>query len=141
MTNLPWLKWNISKYFRNQGLQVRLRSIKLGNTAIDGEVIGNGYRIALEIKTPRDDVTRALGQLIEALAFGYDNAALVTTLSRASKIDKTVFAKIGFILLAIDSKGNVTRSGGDCRRNEIEHVNYSSFHNSDKALMPSSHYV
>ena len=50
MTNLRWLKWKITKYYRDQGLQVHLRSIKLGNTAIDGEVIGNGYRIALEIK-------------------------------------------------------------------------------------------
>src|SRR5208283_1070211 len=108
MTNLSWLKWCISRHFRNQGLQVRLRSIKLGNTAIDGEVIGNGYRIALEIKTPRDDVTRALGQLTEALAFGYDRAALVTTLNKAKKINRTVFTKTGFVLLAIDSKGNVS---------------------------------
>jgi hypothetical protein len=109
MTNLRWLKWKIGKYYRNQGLQVHIHSIKLGNTAIDGEVIGNGYRIALEIKTPRDDITRALGQLTEAIAFGYDKAALVTSLSRAKKINRVVFAKTGFILLAIDSKGHVTK--------------------------------
>lgn len=108
MTNLRWLKWNIAKYYRSQGLQVHLRSIRLGNTAIDGEVIGNGYRIALEIKTPGDDVTRGLGQLTEALAFGYDKAALVTTLSKAKKINRAVFDKIGFLLLAVNSEGNVS---------------------------------
>ena len=85
-----------------------MRPIRLGNTAIDGEVIGNGYRIALEIKTPRDDVTRGLGQLTEALAFGYDKAALVTTLNKAKKINPKVFVKTGFILLAADSAGRIT---------------------------------
>ena len=109
MTNLRWLKWHIARYYRDQGYQVYLRSIRLGNTAIDGEAIGNGIRIALEIKTPRDDVTRALGQLTEAIAFGYDKAALVTTLNKARKINRLVFGNTGFILLAIDSKGFVTK--------------------------------
>jgi hypothetical protein len=89
-------------------LQVRLQSISLGNTAIDGEVIGNGWRMALEIKTPEDDITRGLGQMAEAIAFGYDKAALVTTLKKAKKIDRTVFDKTGLVLLGVDSKGNVT---------------------------------
>src|SRR5208282_4115304 len=105
MTNLRWLQWHVTRYYRNQGLQVRIRSIRLGNTAIDGEVIGNGYRIALEIKTPSDDVTRALGQLTEALAYGYDRAALVTTLSKAKRINRKVFDRAGFLLFAVDSKG------------------------------------
>ena len=109
MTNLRWLKWHIASYYRNQRYQVNLHSIKLGNTAIDGEVIGKGVRIALEIKTCRDDVTRGLGQLTEALVFGYDKAALVTTLRKAKTIDRTVFDKMGFLLLGIDSSGNVTR--------------------------------
>ena len=107
MTKLRWLKWHITQYYRNQGFQVHLRSIKLGNTAIDGEVIGKGIRIALEIKTPRDDVTRGLGQLTEAIAFGYDKAALVTTMRKAKKINRTVFDKMGFLLLAVDSGGKV----------------------------------
>ena len=113
MTNLRWLKWKITKYYRNQGLQIHLHSIKLGNAAIDGEVIGNGYRIALEIKTPKDDITRALGQLTEAMAFGYDKAALVTTLSKAKKINLKVFVKNGFMLLAADSKGKITNLTAD----------------------------
>ena len=47
-----------------------MRSIKLGNVAIDGEVEGNGWKMALELKTPRDDITRWIGQLAEALAYG-----------------------------------------------------------------------
>lgn len=108
MTNLRWLKWHITKHYRNQGLQVRLRSIKLGNTAIDGEVLGPGWKMALEIKTPRDDVTRGLGQLTEALSYGYDRAALITTLRNARRIDGTVFERFGFVLLGIDSKGDIT---------------------------------
>jgi hypothetical protein len=84
-----------------------LCSIRLGNTAIDGEVICDGYRIALEIKTPRDDVTRGLGQLTEAIAYGYDKAALVTTMNKARKIHRAVFAKTGFTLLAVNSSGDV----------------------------------
>src|SRR5208283_4059558 len=95
-------------YYRSQGFRVHLRSIRLGNTAIDGEAIGNGVRIALEIKTPGDDVARGLGQLTEAIAFGYDKAALVTTLNKAKKINREVFDKTGFILLAVNSKGDVT---------------------------------
>ena len=45
----------------NRVLQVRLRSITLGNTAIDGEIIGDGWKMALEIKTPKDDAARGLG--------------------------------------------------------------------------------
>ena len=74
---------------------------------IDGEVIGDGLRMTIELKTPRDDVTRGIGQLAEALAFGYDKAALVTTLNKAKKINRKVFDKLGLILLGVDSKGDV----------------------------------
>jgi hypothetical protein len=60
-------------------------------------------------KTPKDDVTRGLGQLTEALAFGYDKAALVTTSSKAKKINGEVFDKTGFVLIAVNSKGKVTK--------------------------------
>jgi hypothetical protein len=84
-----------------------MRSIKLGNVAIDGEVEGKGWKIALELKTPRDDVTRGIGQLAEALAYGYNRVALVTTLRAAKDIDARVFDKLGLVLLGVDSKGNV----------------------------------
>ena len=79
----------------------------MGNCAIDGEVIGKGCRIALEIKTPGDDVTRGIGQLTEALAYGYDKATMVTTFCKAKTIDCRVFRKMNLILLGVDSKGNV----------------------------------
>ena len=107
MTNLRWLKWATARHFRSQGLQVKMRSIKLGNVMIDGEVEGKGWRMALELKTPRDDVTRGIGQLAEALAYGYSQVALVTTLKAAREIDSKVFDKLGFVLLGVDSKGNL----------------------------------
>jgi hypothetical protein len=107
MTNVRWLKWVINKHFRQKSLKVHLASIRLGNVAIDGEVEGKGCKMALEIKTPGDDITRGIGQLAEALAYGYNQVAFVTTLRTAKKIDPAVFDKLGLVLLGIDSKGNV----------------------------------
>jgi hypothetical protein len=107
LTNLRWLKWAIARHFRQKGLKVHLASIRLGNVAIDGEVEGKGWKMALEIKTPGDDITRGIGQLAEALAYGYNQVALVTTLRTAKRIDSAVFDRLGLVLLGIDSKGNV----------------------------------
>ncbi len=101
------MKWAITRHFRSKGLQVQMRSIRLGNVAIDGEVLGKGWKMALELKTPRDDVTRGIGQLAEALAYGYNEVALVTTMRAARNIDSKVFDKLGLVLLGVDSKGNV----------------------------------
>jgi len=38
-----------------------MHSIKLGNAAIDGEVEGKGWKMALELKTPTDDITTGIG--------------------------------------------------------------------------------
>jgi len=108
MTNLRWLKWVITRHFRSKGLQVQIHSIRLGNVAIDGEVLGKGWKMALELKTPQDDVTRGIGQLSEALASGYSTAALVTSVRHAKRIKPTVFRN-GLILLGVDSKGYVTK--------------------------------
>jgi hypothetical protein len=43
-----------------------MHTIRLGNVAIDGEVIGEDWKMAIELKTPRDDITRGIGQLAEA---------------------------------------------------------------------------
>ena len=64
-------------------------------------------RIAIEVKTPSDDLARGLGQLGEALASGYNRGVLVTTLRRAKQIGSPIFNIPGFTLLAVDSKGNV----------------------------------
>jgi hypothetical protein len=107
LTNLRWMKWAIAKHFRDKGLKVQMRSIKLGNVAIDGEVEGKGWKMVLELKTPTDDITRGIGQLSEALAYGYDQVALVTTSRNAKRIDPAVFDRLGMVLLGTDSKGNV----------------------------------
>lgn len=41
--------------------------------------------MTMELKTPGDDLTRGLEQVAEALAFGYNRAAIVTTLRRAKR--------------------------------------------------------
>jgi len=107
MTNLRWLEWAVKKHFRDKGLRVKIGSIRLGNVVIDGEVEGKGWKMALELKTPRDDVTRGIGQLAEALAYGYNQGAMVTTLRASRKIDSKVFDKLGLVLLGVDSKGVV----------------------------------
>jgi hypothetical protein len=107
MTNIRWIKWAITRHFKQQGLKVRLAPIILGNATIDGEVIGDGWKMALELKTPSDDIVRGLGQIIEALAYGYDKTALVTILRKSKRIDLAVFDRFGLTLLGIDSKANV----------------------------------
>jgi hypothetical protein len=102
-----FLKWAIRRHFREKGFKVRIARIRLGNTEVDGEVEGKGWKMALEIKTPGDDLTRGLGQLAEAVAFGYKACALVTTLRKARRVDATVFDRLGLVLLGVDSKGQV----------------------------------
>ncbi len=102
-----FLKWAIRRHFRKQGLKIRLARIRLGNTEVDGEVEGQGWKMALEIKTPRDDLTRGLGQVAEALAFGYQSAAVVTTFRKARSVQPIVFDRLGIVLLGVDFKGRV----------------------------------
>jgi len=103
-----FLKWAVRRYYRSLGSEVRIGRIRLGNTEIDGEAVGlNGEKIAIEVKTLSDDLARGLGQLAEALASGYDQAVLVTTLKRANRIGSPIFSIPGFTLLAVDSKGEV----------------------------------
>jgi len=90
------------------GYKVSMRRIRLGNTEVDGEAIGpQGERIAIEIKTPRDDLARGIGQIAEALAFGYHKAVLVTTLKNTRTIDDSVFKRFRFGLIGADSHGNI----------------------------------
>ena len=102
------MKWVVKRHYKVLGFKVSMRRIRLGNTEVDGEAIGsNGERIAIEIKTPRDDLARGIGQIAEALAFGYDRAVLVTTLKNTRTIDDSVFKKFGFGLIGVDSRGNI----------------------------------
>jgi len=102
-----FLKWAIKRHYKALGYKVSMRRIRLGNTEVDGEAIGpNGERIAIEIKTPRDDLARGIGQLAEALSFNYDKAVLVTTHRNARTIQDSAFKKFGFGLIGVDSRGN-----------------------------------
>ena len=71
MTNEKWLRWAIAHHFRKKGYKVNMKWIRVGNAIIDGEVIGNKWRMAPEIKSGHDDAIRGLGQLFMALAHGY----------------------------------------------------------------------
>jgi len=103
-----FLKRAVKRYYRSLGYGIRIARIRLGNCEIDGEAVGlDGKKIAIEIKTPSDDLARGLGQLAEALASGYSQAVLVTTLRKARRIESPIFRLPEFTILAVDSKGNV----------------------------------
>ena len=53
MTNERWLRWAIAKHFRGNGLNVNMKLVKVRKAVIDGEIIGEGWRMALEIKAGR----------------------------------------------------------------------------------------
>jgi hypothetical protein len=86
-----------------------MRSIKVGNASIDGEVTGEGWKMALEIKSGHDDVIRGLGQLSAALAHGYSSAALVVSLRHAKKLNSTTFSRNNIVILGVDSKAHVSQ--------------------------------
>jgi len=103
-----FLKRAVKKHFKALGYTVRMRRIRLGNAEIDGEALGvKGERIAIEVKTPNDDVVRGVGQIAEASAFGYNQVVLVTTLRNAKKINGVVFHYYGWALLGVDAKGEL----------------------------------
>ena len=81
--------------------------IHCGNCLIDGEVRFKVWHMAIELKSDKDDILRGLGQLMEALAHGYDMALLVTSQSRAEKLDIKVFEVTGIGLATVNSKGEL----------------------------------
>ena len=83
-----------------------MRPLKVGNALIDGEVVGQGWKMALEIKSTKDDVIRGIGQCTEALAKGYQSAALVTSVQHSRRIKSDVFCD-HLVLLGIDARGRV----------------------------------
>ena len=114
MTNERWLKWAIARYYRSHGFKVTMKPSRAGNAMIDGVTVSpEGERIAIEIKSPRDDVVRGIGQCCEALAGGYSRAALVTTLRVAKKLKKWVFQRRGMKLIGVDAKARVHRYDSD----------------------------
>ena len=92
MVSSKFLTARITRYYRIKGYKVE-REIKLGNCVIDLQAIHprTKERIAIEIKGSGDDLIRGIGQLAEALAWGYDQAVLVTPLRETKTIALKVF--------------------------------------------------
>jgi hypothetical protein len=56
-----------------------MKPARVGNAMVDGVAIGpEGERIAIEVKSPSDDIIRGIGQCAEAIAAEYNRAVLVT---------------------------------------------------------------
>ena len=55
VTNERWLRWATARHFREKGFRVNMKPVKVGNAAIDGEVTGERWKMALEIKSGHDE--------------------------------------------------------------------------------------
>jgi len=109
-----FLKWSLKKQLEQKGYMVEYRRIRVANFEIDGEAFSNnGERIAIEIKSKNDDVCRGVGQLCEALAYGYNKAILATSLRKAKKLDRKVFEYFRILLVGIDGSGRVSFLNGE----------------------------
>ena len=114
MTNERWLKWAIGRYYRSLGYKVSMKPARAGNAIVDGVALSSeGERIAIEVKSPSDDIIRGVGQCAEALAGGYSRAVLVTTLRVAKKLRKQVFQRRSLKLLGVDEKARIHRYDSD----------------------------
>ena len=114
MTNERWLKWAIGRYYRSLGYKVSMKPARVGNAMVDGVALSpDGERIAIEVKSPSDDIIRGIGQCFEALAAGYSRAVLVTTLRVAKKLRKRVFQRRGLKLIGVDAKARIHRYDAD----------------------------
>jgi len=109
---------------------------------IDGVAISpEGERIAIEVKSPRDDLVRGIGQCYEAVCAGYTRAILVTTLRVAKRLRKRVFQRRGIRLIGIDAKARVHRYDADgwpCWAREESCARSGNFNFREWSLDPSS---
>jgi hypothetical protein len=91
-----------------------MKPARAGNAMVDGVAFTpENERIAIEVKSPRDDIIRGVGQCFEALAAGYNRAVLVTTLRVARKLRKRVFQRRGLKLIGVDAKARIHRYDSD----------------------------
>jgi predicted RecB family endonuclease len=105
VTNERWLKWAIARYYRSHGYKVTMKPARAGNAMVDGVAVSpDGERIAIEVKSPRDDIIRGVGQCYEAICAGYNRAVLVTTLRVARRLKKQAFQRRGIRLVGVDAK-------------------------------------
>jgi len=76
-----FLRRAIKQSCEGQGYRVNFsKGIHVGCGMIDGEAICEPYYIAIELRSDGDYVSRGLGQLLEALAHGYNQASSKTVL-------------------------------------------------------------
>jgi len=114
MTNERWLKWAVARYYRSLGYKVSMKPAHVGNAMVDGVAVSpEGERIAIEVKSPRDDIVRGIGQCFEALAAGYSRGVLVTTLRVAKRLRKRVFHHRRLRLIGVDAKARIHRYDAD----------------------------
>jgi predicted RecB family endonuclease len=91
-----------------------MKPARAGNAVVDGVAVGpDGERTAIEVKSPRDDIMRGIGQCYEAVCAGYTQAVLVTTLRIARKLRKKAFQRRGIRLIGVDAKAQVHRYDPD----------------------------
>jgi hypothetical protein len=90
-----------------------MKAARAGNAAVDGIAIGlNGEKLALEIKSPHDDIVRGVGQCFEALNASYSQAVLVTSLEVGKRLRKRVFqGKLK--LIGVDARARIHRFDQD----------------------------
>ncbi|MEM2384932.1 MAG: hypothetical protein QXX99_02060 [Candidatus Bathyarchaeia archaeon] len=100
-----FLRKSVQRHLRSQGYEAFFPEggIHAGSGMIDGEVYERGFKIAVELKSD-NNILCGLGQLLEALAHGYDEALLVTSSTRAERLDIKVFEASGIGLAAVNSK-------------------------------------
>ena len=104
----------MARYYRSLGYKVTMKPARAGNAMVDGVALSpEGERIAIEVKSPRDDIVRGVGQCYEAVAAGYSRAVLITTLRVAKKLRKRVFQRRGLKLLGVDAKARIHRYDAD----------------------------
>lgn len=114
MTNERWLRWAVARHYRSHGYKVSMKPARAGNAMIDGVAIGDeGERVAIEVKSPADDVVRGIGQCYEAICAGYASSVLVTTLRIARGLRKRAFQRGEITLLGVDSKARIHRYDPD----------------------------
>lgn len=88
-----------------------MKPARVGNAMVDGVAIGpEQERIAIEVKSPRDDIVRGIGQCFEALAAGYTRAVLVTTLRVAKRLRNSFFPLDCCLSMPLSLDGSVSFS-------------------------------
>jgi hypothetical protein len=91
-----------------------MKPVRAGNAMLDGIAISSeGERIGIEVKSPRDDIIRGVGQCFEAICAGYNRAVLVTTLRVARRLKKRAFQRRGIRLVGVDAKARIHRYDPD----------------------------